>query len=571
MKKINHCLHENSFYFLIGLTILFTSFTYSQDNNFDLNRDSYHEAPEDPYLPLDRKDMQRSPGYRFRSSPQFTVQVNVDGAGNNMMGDAANETSIAVDPTNPNRIVIGWRQFDNVASNFRQAGNAYSLDGGETWTFPGPLDPGVFRSDPVLDFDADGNFYYNSLRGTLECDVYKIIDGGTDWGSPFPANGGDKQWMRIDRTNGMGAGHNYSSWNSSFSTCEPGFFTRSTDGSNTFENCVLIDGDPFWGTLAVDADGTVYVSGRNNSELIVVKSTNAKDESMLVSWDSFASVDLDGSLDLQTPVNPAGLMGQLWVDVDISNGPGHGNVYTLASVQRFSNTDPADVMFARSVDGGNSFEPPIRINTDSGTSYQWFGTMSVAPNGRIDVVWLDTRDAPGGTNDSVLYYSFSNDQGDSWSDNIAISIAFDPNIGYPNQNKMGDYFDMVSDNNYAHLAWANTINGEQDAYYTRIDPITVLSLNDLRLNDELKFVNYPNPFSSETNIDFYIQNESQVKVMIFDVSGKKINTLMDKIVTGSQSLTWDGSNESGAKVSSGLYFISVVTSDKKTIAKLILE
>lgn len=55
-----------------------------------------------------------------------------------------------------------------------------------------------------------------------------------------------------------------------------------------------------------------------------------------------------------------------------------------------------DVMFARSVNGGLTWNAPVRINDDSTqTAWQWFGTMSVAPNGRIDVVWLDTRDNPG--------------------------------------------------------------------------------------------------------------------------------------------------------------------------------
>ena len=61
-----------------------------------------------------------------------SVQVNVDAAGMNILGDAANEPSIAIDPTAPNRITIGWRQFDTVSSNFRQAGVAWSNDGGRT-------------------------------------------------------------------------------------------------------------------------------------------------------------------------------------------------------------------------------------------------------------------------------------------------------------------------------------------------------------------------------------------------------------------------------------------------------
>ena len=55
-------------------------------------------------------------------SGQFTsVQVNINNLGQNITGDAANEPSLAVDPTNRNKIVVGWRQFDNVSSNFRQA------------------------------------------------------------------------------------------------------------------------------------------------------------------------------------------------------------------------------------------------------------------------------------------------------------------------------------------------------------------------------------------------------------------------------------------------------------------
>ena len=52
------------------------------------------------------------------------AQVNVAPGQLNIVGDAANEPSIAVDPTNPNRISIGWRQFDTITSDFRQAGGA---------------------------------------------------------------------------------------------------------------------------------------------------------------------------------------------------------------------------------------------------------------------------------------------------------------------------------------------------------------------------------------------------------------------------------------------------------------
>src|SRR4029077_17896535 len=48
-----------------------------------------------------------------QSGPFTSYQVNVDAAGHNILGDAANEPSICVDPTNANRMAIGWRQFDS--------------------------------------------------------------------------------------------------------------------------------------------------------------------------------------------------------------------------------------------------------------------------------------------------------------------------------------------------------------------------------------------------------------------------------------------------------------------------
>ncbi len=557
---------------LFGILCVLPFTLLSQTRSFEELKQMHNEVPDDAYIEVDKASMERSPAYRVVAPNYFTTQVNIDGNGNNIVGDAGNEPSIAVDPTDPNKMIIGWRQFDTVGNNFRQAGNAYSVDGGYNWINPGVLDPGVFRSDPVLDFDAEGNFYYNSLSiNPFDCEVFTSTDGGQNWGSPVPARGGDKQWMRIDRSGGIGDGNNYSYWNSSFSACNPDNFTRSIDDAQSFESCVLVAGDPVWGTLAVDADGTLYTVGQVAQGLIVTKSTTAKDTSIPVTFDSFSPVDLDGNLNASVAVNPQGLVGQAWVDVDISGGTGHGNVYVLASVARSSFADPADVMFAKSTDGGQTFSAPMRINTDVGiNAYQWFGTMSVAPNGRIDVVWLDTRDATNAIN-SVLYYSFSEDQGDTWSDNEPISLEFDPSVGYPQQNKMGDYFDMVSDNDYAHLAWTNTINGGQDVYYTRISPFGILDVNDFAEANPFNFMNFPNPFSEATTLEFTIPSEEKTTVEVFDIQGRKMSTLLNETVSGKQRLVWNGTGDDGAKLNSGLYFISIQTKTKRSIVKILLQ
>ena len=517
---------------LIITLIVFPITTFSQVNKYKGSDKTklHYEIQKDAYVPVSRDDFKKSPAYKYKGKNIFTTQVNVDENGDNILGDAANEPSIAIDPTNPNRIVIGWRQFDDVGNDFRQAGYGYSLDGGQNWTFPGVIDPGVFRSDPVLDFDKNGNFYYNSLTSdaynNMNCRVYKITDGGVEWDDGVEAQGGDKQWMKIDRTDGMGAGNNYSYWTQYWSSCYPGCFTRSVDGGASFEDCVEVDGNPHWGTLAVGPDGELYTVGAGQYYGVsVTKSVFAQNPLFPVSWDLITQVDLDGELTGWIYLNPSGLLGQAWIDVDISDGPGHGNVYVAASVDRNSINDPGDVMFVKSTDGGVTFSNPKRINDDFSTNnYQWFGTMSVAPNGRIDIIWLDTRDSPQGIYLSALYYSFSIDQGETWSVNKKLSDVFDSRVGWPVQEKMGDYFDMISDNEGAHLAWANTINGEQDVYYSYITPDYV-GIENLNNNKHISLANYPNPFVKETTIRYQLSKNAEVELVVYDVYGKKIKIL----------------------------------------------
>src|SRR6476646_8741396 len=91
-----------------------------------------------------------SPALTSQFGPYTSYQVNVDVNGNNRVGDAANEPSICVDPTDGNNMSIGWRQFNSVSSNFREAGFAHSTNGGKNWMSPSVLQSNVFRSDPVL-------------------------------------------------------------------------------------------------------------------------------------------------------------------------------------------------------------------------------------------------------------------------------------------------------------------------------------------------------------------------------------------------------------------------------------
>ena len=418
-----------------------------------------------------------SPALVSPFGPYTSYQVNVDANGNNRVGDAANEPSICVDPNNPNRMSIGWRQFDSVASNFREAGFAYTTNGGTRWFAPGVLENNVFRSDPVLNADSAGRFFYLSLVQNFFDDLWRSITGGQSWTRVGPADGGDKQWFTIDNTNSSGHGFQYQCWSTDGNNYAGRQFTRSIDGGLTWMDPINIPNSPAWGTLDVDSNGNLFIGGVNleSGEIWCIRSTNAKNGAALPSFDQSTAVNLGGQILGGEPINPAGLVGQIFLAVDRSGMSTNNNVYMLASVQPSGFTDGSDVMFVRSTDGGSTFSTPRRINDDPAnhSKWHWFGALSVAPNGRIDVVWYDTRNAADNTT-SQLFYSYSSDGGSTWSPNAAVSNPFNPFVGYPNQFKLGDYITVVSDDENANVAYAATFNGEEDIYYVRIRPSATL-------------------------------------------------------------------------------------------------
>ena len=440
-----------------------------------------------PAEPLEKYDnpparaaavLEISPGLVSRFGPYTSYQVNVDASGNNRVGDAANEPSICVDRHNPNRMSIGWRQFNNVASNFREAGFAYTTNGGTRWIAPGVLQNNVFRSDPVLNTDTAGRFFYLSLVQNFFDDLWRSITGGQSWALVGPADGGDKQWFTIDNTNSSGHGFQYQSWSTDGNNYGGRQFTRSTDGGSTWMDPINIPNSPAWGTLDIDSAGNLFIGGVNltTGEIWCVRSTNAKNGAVPPTFDQSARVNLGGDIVFAEPINPEGLVGQVFLAVDRSGTNTNDNVYMLASVQRSGSTNGSDVMFVRSTNGGRTFSAPHRINDDpvNHAKWHWFGTLAVAPSGRIDVVWYDTRNSPNNVT-SQLFYSYSIDGGNNWSPNLPVSNPFNPFIGYPNQSKIGDYITVVSEDAGANVAYAATFNGEEDIYYVRIRPAVPLT------------------------------------------------------------------------------------------------
>ena len=82
---------------------------------------------------------------------------------------------------------------------------------------------------------------------------------------------------------------------------------------------------------------------------------------------------------------------------------------------------------------------------------------------------------------------------------------------------------------------------------------------------------YPNPFNPQTKIEFTLTVESNVKLEILDVLGRRVATLADRTYkAGTYSVAWNGQNNAGGKAASGVYFVRVQAGDSFTETRKII-
>ena len=160
----------------------------------------------------------------------------------------------------------------------------------------------------------------------------------------------------------------------------------------------------------IDADGTLWVTYEYNNHIFVSSST-------------------DQAHTFSTPVSVTVTPEKIYTSGE--NRPkialdNHGNIYvtwTEKTPGRFS----GDIRFSRSLDKGQHFQAPITINSDQQLIGHRFDTLNINHAGDITIAWLDKRDkVKAKANDepyagTSLYYATSNDQGESFSENIKIA------------------------------------------------------------------------------------------------------------------------------------------------------
>ncbi len=83
--------------------------------------------------------------------------------------------------------------------------------------------------------------------------------------------------------------------------------------------------------------------------------------------------------------------------------------------------------------------------------------------------------------------------------------------------------------------------------------------------------NFPNPFNSETIIEYTLPKAGHVKIVVYNILGQRVRTLLDeKQTAGSKRIIWDGRNERGEEVSSGIYFYRLTFAENTATAKMVM-
>ncbi len=360
-----------------------------------------------------------------------------------------NETSIIVDPSNPNHLVGGSNDTElppsgSSGSAKSVVGYYTSLDGGTTWV-NGQVPSGGFSqiADPAVGFDTLGNVFYavvafdlglggTALGGAIQ--VSRSTDGGQTFGAPVIVERStsatifeDKPYLVVETNpNSPFVNSIYVTWTRFHFSSKgvylesPIFFSVSRDAGQSWSAPIEISGTSaalctFSGTpLANDnrcredqfsspvvaPDGTIFVAFENDQAIndgefrdqyLVVKSTDGG-----ATWSApvrASDIIHDGADDY--PINILGRQtlssSQFRVNSagNLAVDPTGGNLAVVWSDNRNGTaaSTNTDVFFARSTDGGATWSSPRPVSQAAGD--QFFPWAAIAPDGTLNVAFMD--------------------------------------------------------------------------------------------------------------------------------------------------------------------------------------
>jgi len=227
-------------------------------------------------------------------------------------------------------------------------------------------------------------------------------------------------------------------------------------------------------------------------------------------------------------------------------------------------------------DSGNVYAAGRSTNTGTGADFVTIKYYSIG-----DTAWIRKYD--GGFNQFDEAYSIAvddyqnvyvtgmSDSTDGLSDYLTMKYDSDGNINWI--KKYNGYFlvdrsfCLSIDNNYNIIISGFAQKNINDAWITSIkySQFTGVSGNDIDYNfNSVLFQNYPNPFNPATNIKYQLYSTGIVSIKIYDIIGKEIISLINKLQnSGTHEIKFDINNpENRGNLPSGIYFYSLLIDGK---------
>lgn len=136
-----------------------------------------------------------------------------------------------------------------------------------------------------------------------------------------------------------------------------------------------------------------------------------------------------------------------------------------------------------------------------------------------------------------------------------------------------DYCQAISrdGNVIAGSGYKRTTEAAYEAWIVYMEEPSAISQQTAVISDFHLQKNYPNPFNPSTTITFTFPASGYINLSIYDLSGRKVRTLIDKhISAGTHQVKWDGTDDFGNKVVSGIYLYTLKSSTLKKTKKMIL-
>ena len=259
--------------------------------------------------------------------------------------------------------------------------------------------------------------------------------------------------------------------------------------------------------------------------------------------------------------------------------------YLIAPPQDFSYISEITMTFQSFFNASYSQTAHIEVSEDGGAT--WTNVMDCPDADDWQEVTVDLSDYCGTGHDDVLIAFHSNDNG-AWASGWAVDdvvlgdVVVRELLGYNlYRNEEVDpinddliqettYFDEdVPIGTYRYDLTAVYSTGESDPVIWEGGPVSVHDPNFVART--ILGTNFPNPFNPMTTISFALRQTEKVNIDIYNVKGEKVKTLVNnEMDPGHHSAIWNGKDNSGKNVASGVYFYKMKAGKYASTKKMIL-